>query len=178
LQGRYSRYGVKLLLSSAGSPSKVCQPPDHIIFCRMKSGKKATQLHQRGDIDWVLAQKHRSHAGLALSRRKKIPQLFEQMHTNSPNLTNTCTTVGEWTRRIQPVDHSQTSVISQQQKNPQNEPATSDGKSDAGSVDAAENLEHASQSASSAAVGLATFSLLEASATDIRRVRIPIPSPW
>ena len=39
--------------SYAGSPSKVCQPLDHIIICRVKSGQTTTQLHQGAQVDSV-----------------------------------------------------------------------------------------------------------------------------
>ena len=50
----------KVLLLYAGSPSKVCQPLDHSIICRVESEQTAIQLSQRAFVNNV-----RHHRGLA-----------------------------------------------------------------------------------------------------------------
>lgn len=58
---------LPILLSYVGSPSNVCQPPDHIIICRVESRQTAIQLHQRARVNNV------RHSLLALDQRNTGP---------------------------------------------------------------------------------------------------------
>jgi len=58
-----------LLLSHAGSPSKVSQPLDHVIICRVKSGQTAAQLRQQRETSSGSRPQelHRSESDSAIS---------------------------------------------------------------------------------------------------------------